>query len=99
MQSVSAVANRPGVKLPVTSAGWPMRLGPTKPPTLPTELIRAMPPAAATPLRNDVGTVQKTGSMLMIPDCARARPRRLNAEESDKAYKVKPQAATAAGRA
>src|SRR6516164_6167038 len=33
--------------------------GPTKPPRLPIELINAMPPAAAAPVRKLVGRVQK----------------------------------------
>ena len=54
----------------------PRMLGPSSPPRLPTELIRAMPPAAAAPLRNAVGSAQKIGSMLIMPAWARHRPAR-----------------------
>src|SRR5205085_688722 len=40
----------------------------------PTELIQAMPPAAATPLRNPVGSDQKTGSVDIVPAWASVRP-------------------------
>ena len=52
----------------------PRMEAPKKPPMLATELMSAMPPAAATPERNTLGSVQKTGSILIMPDCARHNP-------------------------
>jgi hypothetical protein len=46
----------------VASLTQPMAYGPTKPPRLPIEQINAMPPAAAEPVRNAVGRVQKMGN-------------------------------------
>ena len=53
-----------------------MTVGPTKPPMLPTELIRAIPPAAAVPLRNPVGMLQKGPSVLQIPVALTHRARK-----------------------
>jgi hypothetical protein len=47
------------VLLPVRSRITPTSVGPTKPPGLPTELMNAMPPAAAVPVRTEVPTAQK----------------------------------------
>ena len=41
----------------------PIRVGPRKPPRLPTALISAMPPAAAVPDSMAVGSVQKVGAI------------------------------------
>ena len=43
----------------VLSYTTPTRVGPTNPPRFPTELISAMPPAAAVPLKNVVERAQK----------------------------------------
>ena len=45
-----------------------MANGPKKPARLPTELITAMPAAAAAPDRNAVGSVQNTGSTANTPN-------------------------------
>jgi len=45
--------------LPVLSFTAPTRVGPTNPPRLPTELISAISPAAAVPLKNVVERAQK----------------------------------------
>jgi hypothetical protein len=54
----------------------PMAYGPAKPPRAPIEFIKAMPPAAAEPVRKPVGRVQKAipprKSVVLII----ARPRR-----------------------
>ena len=49
------------------SPSCPRMEAPKKPPMLATELIKAMPPAAAIPERNTLGSVQKTGNILIIP--------------------------------
>ncbi len=53
---------------------WPMILGPSKPPRLATELIRAMPPAATGPARNAEGSVQKVGNIDFMPVIVIATP-------------------------
>lgn len=45
--------------LPVLSITTPTSVGPTNPPRFPTELINAIPPAAAVPLKNVVERAQK----------------------------------------
>ena len=55
---------------PVRSRTRPMRYGPTNPPRLPSELISAIAPAAAVPLKNVVGSDQKTGIVLKTPIAA-----------------------------
>jgi hypothetical protein len=44
-----------------------MAYGPAKPPRLPIEFIKAMPPAAAEPVRKPVGRVQKVGIDAKFP--------------------------------
>ena len=67
------MAKRLPVKLPVASWTRPMRYGPTNPPRFPSELINAIAPAAAVPLKNAVGSDQKTGSALKMPAAATER--------------------------
>ena len=55
------------MKLPVAVFTWPMISGPNRPPRLATELIKAMPPAAAAPVRNSGGSVQNVGNMHFAP--------------------------------
>src|SRR5262245_395352 len=45
----------------------PTRAGPAIPPTLPIELMSAIPPAAAVPVRSAVGSVQNAGSAAKVP--------------------------------
>ncbi|MCC6508883.1 MAG: hypothetical protein IT423_07235, partial [Pirellulaceae bacterium] len=63
---------------------------------LATELISAMPPAAATPDKNTLGKVQKTGSMLIIPACARHNPTIATDGGGPQATNAHPMAATKA---
>ena len=44
-----------------------MRYGPTKPPIVPTELMKASPPAAAMPVRKRGGIVQKIPRAALMP--------------------------------
>ena len=74
----------------------PSMEAPKKPPILATELMSAMPPAAATPERNTLGRVQKTGSMLIIPDCARHNPAIAISGVGPHATKAHPMAAAKA---
>src|SRR5215469_4392937 len=46
-----AITTRPGEKELVRSLSHPMRKGPRNPPIVPIELMKARPPAAATPVR------------------------------------------------
>src|SRR5262245_8164492 len=58
MKHSSARPYRPPAKLPVASFMNPTHQGPKKPPRLPMELIQAMVPAAAVPVRNIGGIAQ-----------------------------------------
>src|SRR4029434_7182052 len=49
-------------------------VGPKNPPRFPTELIKAIPPAAAVPLRNPVVQAQKGATVDLIPEKARINP-------------------------
>src|SRR5215831_19348610 len=53
-----AIAYNPASKLPVLSLSQPTRLGPIRPPRLPSELIAAMAAAAAVPLKKVEGSGQ-----------------------------------------
>src|ERR1700746_1344512 len=50
-----AIAYNPASKLPVLSLSQPTRLGPIRPPRLPSELIAAMAAGAAVPLKKVEG--------------------------------------------
>src|SRR6516165_12668626 len=63
----AASSTRPSVVSPVASLIQPMAYGPTKPPRLPIELINAMPPAAAEPVRKPVGRVQNVALAAYTP--------------------------------
>src|SRR4051795_5912615 len=49
---------------------YPIAYGPAKPDRLPMELMTAIPPAAAAPDRNAVGSVQNTGRQPNTPNAA-----------------------------
>ena len=51
-----------------------------------------MPPAAAAPLRNDVGSVQNVGNMLFMPRLATARPSRISHGDGASATTSQPAA-------
>ena len=55
----SPATARPPYKLPVLSLIAPIAYGPTNPPRLAMELIKAMPEAAEYPVRNSLGIAQK----------------------------------------
>src|SRR5687767_13809470 len=55
---------------PVASMIEPIMYGLTKPARFPTELITAMPAAAAVPPRNDVGSDENNGAQVMTPAAA-----------------------------
>src|ERR1700754_2442297 len=59
--------SRPAPKLPVLALIQPITYGPKKPDRLPSELIAAIPPAAAAPDRNAAGKVQITGRQPKMP--------------------------------
>jgi arabinofuranosyltransferase len=68
--TISDNAMRPPRKLSVAVFTRPTSDGPTKPPRFPIELISAMPPAAADPVRNAVGSVQNGPSAPQMPAAA-----------------------------
>src|SRR6266581_208445 len=77
-----------------------MTVGPTNPPTLPTELMSAIPPAPAVPERNMVGRLQNGPSVLQMPAAATHSAR--NAGSGclcTRAPTVRPAAAAKAGNA
>jgi len=53
------MAASPAENDPVSSLSHPMTYGPTNPPVVPMELMKARPPAAAMPVRKRGGIVQK----------------------------------------
>src|SRR5215469_11661242 len=55
----NAIDNKPPRNVPVAFRITPITHGPANPPRLPTELISAMPTAAAVPLKILVGIAQK----------------------------------------
>src|SRR5882672_10806890 len=57
----------PQYMLPVLFLKKPMANGPTKPETLPMELINAIPDAAAYPVKNSQGSAQKGAKKLYDP--------------------------------
>src|SRR5262245_55235232 len=65
--ALAASARSPRRKSPDALCSHPIRYGPTKPPRLPTELMRPMPAAAASPRRNAVGSDQNGGVALYSP--------------------------------
>src|SRR5579875_3765597 len=69
-----------------------MMVGPNMPPRLATELIRAMPPAAAGPLRKVGGSVQNVGNMHFVPVSVRAAPATKSQRESRPGVANRPEA-------
>src|SRR5213075_764829 len=65
-----AIAIRPAENEPVASRVHPIAYGPTKPPSVAMLLMNARPPAAARPVRNRVGIVQKIARAEVIPESA-----------------------------
>ena len=63
-----AIAISPAENDPVASLSQPIAYGPTKPPSVATLLMNARPPAAASPVRNRVGIVQKMARADVMPD-------------------------------
>src|SRR6202035_5177728 len=51
---IPAIVSKLPLKPPVASRAYPIRYGPTNPPRLPSELMSAIAPAAAVPLKNAV---------------------------------------------
>src|SRR5262249_44992080 len=93
VNKVPAMTKKPVVKLPVVDFTWPIMVGPNRPPRLATELMRAIPPAAAVPLRKEEGSVQKVGSMLFMPVRVSARPRTKSQGDETRAIVSQPRAA------
>src|SRR5437016_5313763 len=82
------------------SLSAPTEYGPANPPRFPTELIRAMPPAAAVPLRKDVGSAQNGPSIHQIPNAVRDAAISVHTHEwKNTDMTVKPMAAAKAGMA
>ena len=67
---MTPTAHIPARLLPVRSDSAPVAYGAAKPPRLPNELISAIPPAAAAPVRNLGGSAQKMGRALKTPIAA-----------------------------
>ena len=74
------MVTRPALNDPVTSFSHPIMEGPKKPPAVPTALMKARPPAAATPVRNRVGITQKMDRAALMP----TSPTVIQASESQK---------------
>src|SRR4029079_4988598 len=87
------MTKKPSLKLPVAVFIAAITTGPSMPPRLATELMRAIPPAAAVPLRNEDGRVQNVGSMLFIPVSVSARPATKSQGEGAQAIISQPVAA------
>lgn len=73
MAGSTASTSNPVIVLPVNSLTQPISYGPPKPARLPIELINAMPPAAATPLKKAVGRVQNSPNAANPPIAATMR--------------------------
>src|SRR5574342_599322 len=65
-----SIAIRPAENEPVASRNHPIAYGPTNPPSVAMLLMNARPPAAATPVRNRVGMVQKIARADVMPESA-----------------------------
>ena len=72
MMRAEASTSSPAEYEPLTWRSHPMTLGPTNPPRLPIELMRAMPAAAAVPPRKIGGIAQKTPCTERWPSWERA---------------------------
>src|SRR5437899_1641594 len=82
------------------SLSAPTEYGPANPPRFPTELIRAMPPAAAVPLRNDVGSAQNGPNIHQMPKAVRHAATSVHAHECRNTEMIaRPMAAAKAGTA
>src|SRR6185437_13620758 len=88
----AASATRLMVNEPVWSRSEPIRYGPKKPLRLPTELMSATAPAAATPVRNIVGKVQKIAIADHEPRMTKASPVSASAAETVLALSNTPSA-------
>ena len=64
---MAATTYRPAVTPPVHSFIQPIMKGVAKPARLPTELMKAMPPAAAVPVKKPAGIAQNTGNAPSTP--------------------------------
>ncbi|GBQ97052.1 hypothetical protein AA23498_2805 [Acetobacter nitrogenifigens DSM 23921 = NBRC 105050] len=69
-----AITIKPILNDPVLSFRYPTIDGPMNPPTVPIVLIKAIPPAAALPLRNLVGIAQKIARAEFTPTRAAVSP-------------------------
>src|SRR6476469_8409038 len=69
----------PRAIVPVRDTIQPITVGLTNPPTAPSVLMTAIPPAAADPVRNAAGMVQKVGMAPNDPAAARASMAMTNA--------------------
>ena len=86
--------------LPVKSAIQPTAAVLTNPAILPTELMMAKPTAAAAPVRNEGGTLQKAAWVAEAPAAAMVNASMVNARLSKCIQlKIKPAAATKPGMA
>ena len=84
-----SIAN-PALYVPVQSKKNPTSDGPTKPPRLPMELIRAIPPAAPVPLRNEAVKAQKGPSAPQMPIAVMAIQATSTLREPADAERIKP---------
>src|SRR5450756_1746297 len=89
---MTATAVRPTMYDPEYSFNQPIMKGPTKPPTVPILLMKASPPAAATPVRKRVGIDQKIARAAVTPTRATLNPARATASEEDKIGATRPAA-------
>ena len=84
---------------PVESSEIPVNAGPAKPPRLPSTAISAMPAAAPAPLRNAVGSAQKTGMAPRSPVAASEMPTVSNTGDWACAVRTVPSAPSSASPA
>src|SRR5471032_2389546 len=96
--SVPATRYRPDDSVPVWPFSQPITVGLTNPARFAVELISAIPAAAPTPPRNDVGKAQNIGKALMMPTAAIVSPSIDSTElPPTLAHSTKPQAANRVG--
>src|ERR1700722_16920745 len=81
---------RPVTCEPESSLNQPITEGPTKPPTVPILLMKASPPAAATPVKNRVGIVQKIARAAVTPTSATLNPIKATLSELDRIGATSP---------
>src|SRR5450756_2051462 len=89
--SSAATKYKPADSVPVDVFNAPIMKGAAKPARLPIELISAIPPAAAVPVRKTEDSDQKTGKAARMPVAPRLRANRASgALPSDSPVRARP---------